>query len=205
MALYNDIVGAEDIFGGDDADLDALLSGADIVGTRFGADIVGAAAAAAQSTGLAAHPAVQAAVAKVAAAGRKQQMLQTLASKHAAAVVQRGPTKGNEYPLGFGPVVIPGGGTANIITQPQTTFRGRRLVVPSDFAGVILINDLKVGKNSQLSSSGALPARAYTEFAVGMDMKMDTAQISQQISLNVTNISGGNVTFTALIMGTSVE
>jgi len=78
-------------------------------------------------------------------------------------------------------------------------------VIPSDIAGALLVNDLKVGKNSQFATQGPVPARVYSEFGVGVDMNLDTAQISQQISLNVTNTSGAAVTFNAAILGTAVE
>jgi hypothetical protein len=205
MAHMYDLVGAEDIIGtqfGDtgalnvfsghddmsgDHDLHALLAGAGvpIVGTQFGAvPIVGRR-----------HPKNH----------NRQAMLRQLASRQARAVVPRPVTKGREYPLGFGPTTITAGSSAIIITQPQVPFKGRRLIIPSDFAGAILINDIKVGKNSQLATSNSLPGRMFTEFAVGVDLGLDTAQISQQVTLNVTNISGATVNFSASLTGAAVE
>jgi len=175
---YQDIIGAEDILGtnlGADDDLLALVAG-------------------------------DTANAGLATPAAKQNMLRQLAMRGgAAAVVTRGATKARKYCQGFGPTTIAAGATVSIIVQPQVAFKAKRLVIPSDFAGAILVNDLKIGNTSQLPSNNPLPGRAFTEFAVGMDQDFDTAQISQQISLNVTNTSGASVSFTALLNGIVVQ
>lgn len=176
-----DIVGAYDILG---TDLGDLLSGDELV---FGAEAAPAPASAA--------------MARRAGVADKAALLQQLAMRQGAALVDRAPTKARTYSQGFGPTVIAAGATVNIIVQPQVAFKGQRLVIPSDFAGAILVNDLKIGNQSQLPSSNPLPGRAFTEFAVGMQQEFDTAQISQQISLSVTNTSGAPVTFSALLNG----
>jgi hypothetical protein len=182
MAGFEDIIGTT--FAGDS------IFGAEIaLGGYPGYPIVGADAAAAM--------AVQDA--------NKNAMLRQLASRHAAAVMPRPVTKAREYPLGFPTTTLAAGFTTNISTSPQVPFRGRRLVVPSDIAGALLINDLKVGKNSMFAASGPVPARMFSEFGVGVDLNLDTAQISQQITLNVTNSSGAAVTFNAALIGTAVE
>lgn len=179
---FEDLIGAEDIVGtqfGADRDLRALMSGYPIVGTRFGADD--------------------------AVAVNNAALMQQLAAKQAMAVVPRPVTKGRVYTLGFPATVIAAGASATIVTQPQVPFKGHRLVIPSDFAGAVSITDLKVGKNSQFATSAAVPGRTFTEFAVGMDLGLDTAQISQQITLAVTNTSGSSITFTASLIGSAVE
>lgn len=172
-----------------------IIGGAeDLLGTELGSDLL-----ALLSGDTVAPAGVDAGLASTAA---RAQMLQRLALKGGgAAVVTRQATKARKYSQGFGPTVINGGATVNIIVQPQVTFKGKRLVIPSDFAGAVLINDLKIGNTSQLPSSNPLPGRAFTEFAVGMEQDFDTAQISQQISLSVTNTSGAPITFTALLSG----
>jgi len=195
MATFEDIIGAEDIFGTEFGydDGGALYSKlAPIVGAELATQIATAAAAAPTNT-----PDPRSA--------NRMAMMRQLAARHASAVVPRPVTKSREYPVGFPTTVIAAGATVNIFLQPQVPFRGRRLIVPSDIAGALLINDLKVGKNSQFATQGPVPARVYSEFGVGVDMNLDTAQISQQISLNVTNTSGAAVTFNAAILGTAVE
>ena len=198
MFGYQDIIGtefagAEDIIGADD-DLLALLAGDSL--SVFGADPAAMAPAA---------PA-QSLAQRVQSAAAKKAFVQQLALRgNGAAVVTRGPSKSRKYAQGFCPTVINAGATVNIIVQPQVTFKGKRLFIPSDFAGAILVNDLKIGNTSQLPSSNPLPGRAFTEFAVGVEQDFDTAQISQQISLSVTNTSGAAVTFTAMLNGIVVQ
>lgn len=133
------------------------------------------------------------------------QVATQLAARHSAMVVQRQVTKAREYPLGFPTTTVNAGASATISAQPQVPFRGRRLLIPSDIAGSFLINDLKVGKNSMFPTSNPVPARAFTELGVGVDLNLDTAQISQLVSLSVENTSGANVDFNACIIGTAVE
>jgi hypothetical protein len=180
--MFDDIIGAEDIIGADVAfgarsELDAIFSG-----SRY--------------------PLVVGADGSQAPAMRGLE--QNLAARHAAMVVPRQVTKAREYPLGFPTTTIAATTTTNVQASPQVPFRGRRLIIPSDFAGSILINDIKVGQASQFPASNPVPGRAFTELGVGVDLNMDTAQISQVVSLNVTNTSGGSVTFNAAIIGTTV-
>lgn len=122
-------------------------------------------------------------------------------------IVQRErPTKAREFPLGFeSPTTIAPGATATITSRPQIPFKGARLIVPSDIAGSFSILDLRVGKNSQFTSSGAVPARTFQENAVGIRLSLDTAQISQDVTLQVQNIGGAPQTFRASIIGSAVE
>jgi len=183
MATFEDIVGAslafgaEDIMGGDS--LDSLFSGSGggypmVVGAQGGGDSARAA------------------------------LLQKLASKHAAALVNRTPTKSREFPLGFPTTPIGGGATVNVQTAPQIPFKGRRLIVPSDIAGSVLINNIAVGQSNQFAAQNPVPGRCFTELGVGVDLNLDTAQISQVITLNLTNSSGAQIVFNAAIIGTVV-
>src|SRR5512147_744539 len=112
---------------------------------------------------------------------RKAAAAQQLMRKRVAAgALLRGvpPRASREYALGLGSTSVAGSSSANINVQPQVIFRPERLVVPSNLAVDFLITDIKVGKNSQLVSTGALPAVMFTETAFGIRLKMDTCQIS---------------------------
>jgi hypothetical protein len=186
--MYDDIIGAADLaFGAEDIvggynELDALFSG-----QRRGPMIV---------TG--------ADDMQAAPQANRAALAQQLLSRNSAMVVQRGVTKAREFPLGFPTTALAAAATANVQTQPQVPFRGRRLAIPSDIAGSILVNDLKIGNASMFPNSNPVPGRMFSELAVGIDLNLDTAQISQVVSLNVTNTSGGAVTFNAAIIGTVV-
>jgi hypothetical protein len=116
------------------------------------------------------------------------------------------PTQARDYPLGFAsttPVLAGAPGTA--VSFPQIVFRGERLIVPSDIAGQFVLTQIIVGKNPQQVSADAIPCRVFDERGVGVRLSMDTAQISQQITLNVINIGGAPATFRAAIIGKAVE
>ena len=114
--------------------------------------------------------------------------------------------KSRIIPMGFDSgIVVPPGGTATITQRPQVPFRPQRLVVPSDFAGVFLIQDLKVGNKSQLAANSALPARMFQEDATDSLLLLDTATPALDVVLIVTNIGGANQRFTAGIKGPAVE
>lgn len=118
----------------------------------------------------------------------------------------RAPSKGREYFMGFDSVAtVAAGATAIITTRPQVIFRPDRLVIPASIAPSFLINDFKVGKNSQMVAATAVPAEAFTQGAFGVRLKSDTAQVSQDVILNVTNISAGALRFLATLIGPAVE
>ena len=115
------------------------------------------------------------------------------------------PRSSREYALGLGSTSVAGNSSANINVQPQVIFRPERLVVPSNIAVDFLITDIKVGKNSQLVSTGALPAVMFTENAFGVRLKMDTAQISMFVTISVTNQSNVARNFQGGLVGPAVE
>lgn len=115
------------------------------------------------------------------------------------------PRSSREYALGLGSTSVAGNASANINVQPQVIFRPERLVVPSNIAVDFLITDIKVGKNSQLVSTGALPAVMFTENAFGVRLKMDTAQISMFVTISVTNQNANARNFQGGLVGPAVE
>jgi hypothetical protein len=115
------------------------------------------------------------------------------------------PRNAREYALGLGSTTVAGQSSANINVQPQVIFRPERLVVPSNIAVDFLITDIKVGKNSQLVSTGALPAVMFTENAFGVRLKMDTAQISMFVTVSVTNQNPAARNFQGGLVGPAVE
>jgi hypothetical protein len=115
------------------------------------------------------------------------------------------PRSSREYALGLGSTSVAGNSSANINVQPQVIFRPERMVVPSNIAVDFLITDIKVGKNSQLASTGALPAVMFTETAFGVRLKMDTAQISMFVTVSVTNQNANARNFQGGLIGPAVE
>ncbi len=130
---------------------------------------------------------------------------QAVEARQARLVRERGPARVRQFPLGFPTTTINANSSATITAQTQVIFRPRRLVIPSDIAGQLLVNDLKVGKNSMFPSADPIPARVFSENAVGVDLQLDTAQVSQLISLSLSNTSGANLSFNACVIGDALE
>jgi hypothetical protein len=146
-------------------------------------------------------------LAKKSSGNKKAMMRDLLRRRVQAGTLMRSvsPRSSREYALGLGSTVVGGSSSANINVQPQVIFRPERLVVPSNIAMDFLITDIKVGKNSQLVSTGALPAVMFTESAFGVRLKMDTAQISMFVTISVTNQSPNARNFQGGLVGPAVE
>ena len=135
----------------------------------------------------------------------EQAMAQRLA-RGAVLTQTDSPERAREYPLGFvSAAAVAAAGTVQVVSRPQVVFRPERLFVPSDIAGQFTINQIVVGKNPMQASFDPLPARIFDERSVGVRMVMDTAQISQDCVLNVTNIGGAPAFFRAALVGPVVE
>ena len=167
-----------------------LVDGDDNSGDMDGDDIIGAAKAR-QNRRQRNTAAKQAMLRKRVAAGA---LLRTLP-----------PRSAREFVIGLGSTALLGLSSANISVQPQVIFRPERIVIPSNLAADFLITDVKVGKNSQLVSPGAIPAVVFVENAFGVRLKMDTAQIAQFITISVTNQNGASRNFQGAIIGPAVE
>jgi len=115
------------------------------------------------------------------------------------------PSKAREYILGFDSTAVPGSTSANITKRPQVIFRPERVVIPSSVGVDFQVVDIKVGKNSQFSASGEVPAVVFAETSFGVRLKMDTAQVSMDVTISVRNTNAAQRNFTAAIIGPAVE
>lgn len=136
----------------------------------------------------------------------KRQAVAQILAKKGLVLKESQPTKSRTFPLGFeSATTIIAGASATITSRPQVIFKGQRLVIPSDIAGSFTIDDVKVGKDSQFVAEGSIPARVLQENAVDVAFELDTAQISQDISISVTNIGGAPAVFRAGLIGQAAE
>lgn len=202
MSAY-DLIGNDDFgcVGADESLLRALsISGmgdSEIIGADFigggdhlvGADFIGAAAAAARNPS---HPQHK----------QAKQVLHTLAMRHGGAVVQNGVSKRRRYPIGFVPTDVAAATAASIPANPQNLFRPERLVIPSDIAFDFGVRDIKVGNQSQLVQSVEIPGALFTEVAIDTNVAFDTAEVGNQISVDVRNKTAGTINFSAGAVGT---
>lgn len=120
-------------------------------------------------------------------------------------LVHNPPTQVREFIIGFGPTPVNANSTATFQAQPQLVFRGSRLIIPSTLANNFVVNDIRVGKDSQAVSANAIPAAAFSELGVGVALGLDTATPGILITLLVSNTTGGNQTFSAALIGTSMQ
>lgn len=115
------------------------------------------------------------------------------------------PTQVREFIIGFGPTSVAAATTAIFQAQPQLIFRGSRLIIPSTIANNFVVNDIRVGKDSQAVSANPIPAAAFSELGVGVALGLDTATPGILITLSVANTTGGAQTFSAALIGTSMQ
>lgn len=202
MSAY-DLIGSDDFgsVGADESLLRALsvsgmgdseIIGADFIGAGdmlVGADFIGAAAAAAKNPR---HPQHQ----------QAKQVLHSLAMRNGGAVVQNGVSKRRRYPIGFVPTDVAAATAASIPANPQNLFRPERLVIPSDIAFDFGVRDIKVGNQSQLVQSVEIPGALFTEVAIDTNVAFDTAEVGNQISVDVRNKTAGTINFSAGAVGT---
>lgn len=116
------------------------------------------------------------------------------------------PNKSSDTVLGFPATPITTLQMLGVQADVQEVFAPRRLLIPSDIAGLFDVYDVKVGNKSQFaSSSNPVPGRAFVENGTGIGLRGDTAQISQKITIMAQNISGATATFRACVFGPGVD
>lgn len=169
-------IGLDMLVGEDDDILDALVSG------DGSSEIIGAA--------------------KRGKSAKKRAVLKMLARRKAGAVVKRELDKRRRYPLGFAVTSIGGGAAAIVPANPQNLFRAERLIIPSDIAFDLGVRDIKVGVQSQFAQNQEVPAAMFSEVAIDTGMGFDTAEIGNQVSIDVRNKTAVAVDFTAALLGT---
>ena len=110
------------------------------------------------------------------------------------------PTEGRVMVLGFtGTTDLADGASEDVTVRPQILFRPERIIIAS--AASWVLSDIKIGNKSQLVSNGNLPGAMFSADATGVELMLDTCNISQDFILSITNISGGVATFRAGVVG----
>jgi hypothetical protein len=116
--------------------------------------------------------------------------------------------KQEDFILGLGSTEVQAGSTAIINVQPQIGFKPERLVIPSHVGVNFLINDIKVGPNSQFLSVAAVPASVFCELASGnLDrlLRLDACRPGRFITISVVNITVHPRNFTGAFFGPRIE
>jgi hypothetical protein len=120
------------------------------------------------------------------------------AAKSKRALVRRGYTRDRALFLPFGSVLLDPNDTpptdrASILANPQVPFRPRRVIIAAsseviaDPINQLIVNDIKVGKDSQLIASGGFPAAGFSGPSNEMLFKADTASPGIDITIDLEN------------------
>ncbi len=86
--------------------------------------------------------------------------------------------------------------------QPQDVFSTRQMIVTTPAPDALFITEAKVGNMSQFAAPGRMSVQPFqTEEEERLDLKWDTAQVSQLISIYVQNQSDAEVPCEILLIG----
>ena len=123
---------------------------------------------------------------------------------------RRGYTRDRGLILGLGTQTIGAGVTADHLASPQVPFRPKRIIITATGTGITLDNinveDIKVGKNSQLVTAGPFPAAGFAATAFDIGIKFDTAVPGIDIVVSLTNLAAvEDATTTVGMFGYSAE
>lgn len=93
--------------------------------------------------------------------------------------------------------------TTTVTAFPQRRFRVERFVFAGSVAASFTIEELKVGQETMLVNTGSIPAELFSQLGVGVRLSGFIARPGITCTLTVTNISGGNATISAAVIGTA--
>lgn len=202
--LLHDPFFEEAIIGAGSDDIEALLSGRfdDAYGSIGGIgawDIIGADA----DNIHAPAPGTSDVRGQIAALSAKLAELRAI-DPNAVAVAQRQLTTRRRQPLGFTPAIaVAAGATFELRAEIQEVFRLERLMIPSELAPFIIINDAKVGTVSQFANSAPVPGSMFSEVSTFSNVDWRTANLGNDIVLNCTNIGTVEIDVYAGAIGTT--
>lgn len=105
-------------------------------------------------------------------------------------VVRRGFSRERGLIMGFDRQTIAANTTTDFTANPQVPFRPRTMIVGATDLDGLAIEDIKVGKNSQFVTAGAVPASTFSANATFKDFKFDTAVPGIDVVVTATDLSG---------------
>jgi hypothetical protein len=99
---------------------------------------------------------------------------------------------------------------AEIVVVPSESFRVERIVVPMDIAALFVIEDIRIGRTSQLSGGGSIPAEIFSPEIFSPHMaavRLDASPAGTEIRFRVRYIGKNprGARFTAALIGTAVD
>lgn len=101
------------------------------------------------------------------------------------------------YLYGFIQTGIAAGASANISAAPQKRNIPRRLFLSETVADNFVVDNIVVGVEPVLATAGAIAASAFVPNSLVPDFVQRRCEVSMQVTVSVTNISGAAATFAA--------
>ncbi len=118
---------------------------------------------------------------------------------------RRGYSRERGLVLGFGTQTIAANTTVDFTANPQVPFRAKRIIIQGTSITQLDVEDIKIGKNSMLTSAQAFPASGFAGGTFDQAIKFDTAVPGIEITVTLTDQSGlANVT-TVGMFGVAAE
>lgn len=104
----------------------------------------------------------------------------------------------------FGPTIVGAFLTVTVRAEPQAALRPRRLVIPPSIGKFFTLGDLKIGRVSEYSNVGEVSCDVFPPHPKGANpienmLGLPVIELGQYVTLQVTNASGGVLTFSALM------
>jgi hypothetical protein len=96
---------------------------------------------------------------------------------------------------------------AEIVVQAQFEFRPRRLVVPAKIAPLFVIENIYIGKASQMAAESTLSAEMFTADRTDVDLALDTATPGVEMRFRVRYVGRDprGERFQAALVGTDMD
>lgn len=125
------------------------------------------------------------------------------AERRAPIVQKVSPTKKRRWTVALGPDAVPPNSTVTFQVQPQTLFRGEKLINTGDSA--LFIQGLFVGQKSQLPTfQNPISVATYAPGVLDNELMMDTCDPALFITMQVQNRTADTLTFSMSIIGHAV-
>ena len=111
--------------------------------------------------------------------------------------------------MGLGSQTIATGVTAPFLGSPQVLFRAKRVIITATGVSAtiddIVVEDIKIGKNSQLVTAAGFPAAGFSPTAFDIGIKFDTASPGIDIVVECTNNDVADAVVTVGMFGYAAE
>lgn len=92
--------------------------------------------------------------------------------------------------------------TATLTVAPQKRHTPTRVVTDSTTAAGFLMSDFRVGVEPLLATVGNISMAIFIENSTAPNFRTVVCEVGMDVSIVVTNISGGALRFTATVVGT---